>query len=319
MYGNEKGKLIRIGVFYDGNYFAHVSNYYMYEHSRRSRISVSGLHRFIKHEISKHEGVGSERCRIVDAHYFRGRFSAIEAQERNALFRERQFDEVLMREGIVSHFLPVYSGGEKGIDVWLALEALELAMHKRFDVVVLVAGDGDYLPLVRKLNTLGTRVCVLGWDFEYRDTQGNIRQTKTAQSLLNEANYPILMNTLIEDRVLKNEPMINDLFLSNTYPLSVNTTSENMEQQHDDHVEQQHAPSIHTPISSDDMLKGYIQAVKEGYGFISPLDGGENIFFHYSDLEEGVDLFDLQIGEMVCYEEGTNDKGLCARNIRRCI
>ncbi|SFP73080.1 NYN domain-containing protein [Hydrogenimonas thermophila] len=293
-YTNEKSKLLRIGIFYDGNYFSHVSNYYMYEHPRKSRISVSGLHRFIVHEISKAEGVSSERCRIVDAHYFRGRLSALEAQQRNALFRERQFDEVLMREGIVSHFLPLSTGGEKGIDVWLALEALELAIHKRFDVVVLIAGDGDYLPLVRKLNTLGTRVCVLGWDFQYTDNHGNKRQTRTAQTLLNEANYPILMNVLIEDRARKSDPLINDLFLSAT----------------------NYASSLDKSRSKSS-LSGTVQAIKEGYGFIRPENGGENLFFHYSDLVD-VDLFDLNEGDKVCFELGENDRGSCARRVMRC-
>ena len=291
---NEKSKLIRIGIFYDGNYFSHVSNYYMYEHPRKSRISVSGLHRCVVHEISKAEGVSTERCRIVDAHYFRGRLSALEAQQRNALFRERQFDEVLMREGIVSHFLPLSTGGEKGIDVWLALESLELAIHKRFDVVVLIAGDGDYLPLVRKLNTLGTRVCVLGWDFQYTDNHGNKRQTRTAQTLLNEANYPILMNVLIEDRARKSDPLINDLFLSATnYVVS---------------------PDKGKPKSQ---LSGTVQTIKEGYGFIRPENGGENLFFHYSDLVD-VELFDLNEGDKVCFELGENDRGSCARRVMRC-
>ncbi len=37
-------KLTRIGIFYDGNFFFHVSNYYQYHHERRSRISIGGLH-----------------------------------------------------------------------------------------------------------------------------------------------------------------------------------------------------------------------------------------------------------------------------------
>ncbi|WP_457596247.1 NYN domain-containing protein [Hydrogenimonas sp.] len=290
-YGNEPGKLLRIGVFYDGNYFAHVSNYYTYEHPRKSRIGVSGLHRFILAEIAKKEGVAAERCRIVDAHYFRGRLGAVEAQERNALFRERQFDEVLMREGIVSHYLPVVAGGEKGIDVWLALEALELAMHKRFDVVVLVAGDGDYLPLVRKLNTIGTRVCVLGWDFEYTDRQGNRRMTRTAQTLLNEANYPILMNTIIDDRARRNDPVVNELFLQ--------------------------PASARREAAREESLRGVVKALKNGFGFITPENGGEDHFFHYSDVSD-VEFFDLEEGQKVCYEMGRNDHGACATNVRPC-
>ena len=40
-----------------------------------------------------------------------------------------------MRHGIVAHYLPLGPYGEKGIDVWLALEAYELGIHKRFDIL----------------------------------------------------------------------------------------------------------------------------------------------------------------------------------------
>ena len=53
---------------------------------------------------------------------------------------------------------------EKGIDVWLALEALEQSYYKHYDFVVLLAGDGDYLPLLRKLNAFGIRVMLLFWE-----------------------------------------------------------------------------------------------------------------------------------------------------------
>ena len=48
--------LTRIGVFYDGNYFLHVSNYYNYTHERRSRISINGLHDFIRQKVADLEG-----------------------------------------------------------------------------------------------------------------------------------------------------------------------------------------------------------------------------------------------------------------------
>ena len=67
------GKLTRIGVFYDGNFFFHVSNYYHYYHERHSRISISGLHAFIRDEVAKCENTDARYCQIVDAHYFRGR------------------------------------------------------------------------------------------------------------------------------------------------------------------------------------------------------------------------------------------------------
>ena len=186
-------KLLRIGVFYDGNYFSHVSNYYRYEHQRQARISIGGLHDFIKHHVSILEGVDTRLCQIVDAHFFRGRYSARDAEAQQKLFADRVLDDILMSEGVVTHYLPLRNGSEKGIDVWLALEAYELAVYKKFNVIVLVAGDGDFVPLIRKVNTLGTRVVVLGWDYQYMDQNGNQRETTTSVNLLNEAAYPVRM------------------------------------------------------------------------------------------------------------------------------
>ncbi|HEY0111437.1 MAG TPA: cold-shock protein, partial [Fibrella sp.] len=132
MQQSRRTKLTRIGVFYDGNYFLHVSNYYNYSHERRSRISISGLHAFIRSQVADSEDTDKNLCQIVDAHYFRGRLNAHEASQRgNQLFYDRLFDDILMSEGVVTHYLPVktYQGyrQEKGIDVWLALETYELA------------------------------------------------------------------------------------------------------------------------------------------------------------------------------------------------
>ncbi len=215
---NFDNKLMRIGVFYDGNYFFHVSNYYNYEHPRKARLSVSGLHDFIRHQVAKSENTDTRLCQVVDSHYFRGRLSSYEAEGQNKLLSERIFDDILMNEGVVTHYLPLKNREgryeEKGIDVWLALEAFELSIYKKFNVVVLVASDGDYVPLIRKLNTLGIRVMVLAWDFEYADERtGKLKKTTTSIELLEEVTYPIPMQEVIENKVNRNDPVVNGLFV----------------------------------------------------------------------------------------------------------
>lgn len=54
-----KERLVRIAVFYDGNYFLHVSNYYNYDHPRKRRLSLSGLHEFIRNQVAQEEGSAS--------------------------------------------------------------------------------------------------------------------------------------------------------------------------------------------------------------------------------------------------------------------
>ena len=55
-------KLTRIGVFYDGNFFYHVSSYYHYSHVRKARISVTGLHEFIRNQVAASESCDVKYC-----------------------------------------------------------------------------------------------------------------------------------------------------------------------------------------------------------------------------------------------------------------
>jgi len=306
-----ESKLTRIGIFYDGNFFFHVSNYYHYHHERRARISISGLHAFVRQQVVECEKCDPRYCQIVDAHYFRGRLRAADAEDRDLLYKERVFDDVLVREGVTTHYLPLTREGEKGIDVWLALEAYEMAIYKRFDVVVLVVCDGDFLPLVRKLNTLGTRVMVLGWDFRYLDANGNERETRTAQVLLDEVTYPIMMHPLIDDRARQRDPLINGLFVPRkelgSNPMIPRPAG---------------LPSLTStagagaPHSNGVSSSGWIQTLKNGYGFIAPDQGGPNLFFFHEDVCDG-DFLDLKVGDRVHFVVGQNERGPCAKEVRR--
>lgn len=282
-------KLSRIGVFYDGNYFLHVSNYYNFEHPRKRRLSISGLHEFIKHQVGQEEATDVRLCQIVDAHYFRGRLNAQEAtQKGDTLYYDRLFDDILMSEGITTHYLPLKSFNgikqEKGVDVWLALEAFELAFYKRFNVLVLIASDGDYVPLIRKLNTLGTRVMVLSWDFEYTTDNGKKMVTRTAQDLLEEVTYPVAMHEIIDNRVKKNEPLINNLFVQTEGKKALRNPGEER-----------------TLNNSSEIM-----TLKNGYGFIKYPPN--NLFFHFSSLVDS-DFNDLKVGDRVEFKIAKNDQG----------
>jgi cold shock CspA family protein len=308
-----ESKLTRIGIFYDGNYLFHVSNYYQYHHERHARISISGLHRFVRQQVAECEGTEARYCQIVDAHYFRGRLRAADADAEDLLFKERVFDDVLVREGVTTHYLPLSREGEKGIDVWLALEAFDLALARRFDVMVLVACDGDFQPLLRKLNTTGTRVVVLGWDFRYVDRNGNDRETRTAQVLLDEASYPVMMAPIIDDRARRNDPLINGLFVP---PKLAPVAPPPMMAAPSPRVLAP-APAVAAPPTpSGTVVTGSIQALKNGYGFITPDNGGVAMFFFHGDVA-GAEFLDLRVGDRVEFEIGQNDRGPCAKQVNR--
>jgi uncharacterized LabA/DUF88 family protein/cold shock CspA family protein len=282
--------LKKVGIFYDGNYFSRVSNYYNYEHSRKSRLSISGLHHFVRTYLAEAEETDVNLVSLVEAHYFRGRFSSYEAKEANKLLSERLFDDVLMNEGIITHYLPLRSTDEgkkveKGVDVSMALEILELAYLKRFDAVVLVVCDGDFAPLIKKLNTLGVKVMVLAWDFEFLDERtGRQVSTTTSIELLKEANYPVLMHDIIDNKANKSKGIINDLFVTKEYAM----------------------PEDYGVSEDGSMERGVVFRMKDGYGFISKPPN--NLFFHWTEVQ-GIDFNDLHEGDVVEYRVALNDRG----------
>jgi uncharacterized LabA/DUF88 family protein/cold shock CspA family protein len=310
-------KLTRIGIFYDGNYFYHVSNYYTYNHPRRARLSIPGLHEFIRNQVATLEGTELRYCQVVDAHYFRGRLTAQEASNRNKLLSDRLFDDVLMREGIVTHYSPISTiRGEKGIDVWLALEAFEQSIFKRFNVLVIIAGDADYIPLIRKLNSLGTRVMVLGWDFQYTDELGNLRVTTTSVDLLDEVAYPVMMHEIIDNKTRRTDPVLNNLFIER--PATGITGSTGVAGTYSTSTARTYTREAGTEAEDLGQVKqNRVMTIKDGYGFVATDTPGRNLFFCWQDMEEGEDFNELQPGDVIEYTVAENDRGECANHVRK--
>ena len=61
---------------------------------------------------------------------------------------------------------------------------------------------------------------------------------------------------------------------------------------------------------------GRIVHLKNGYGFIAPDDGSDNIFFFWQDVQD-CDFNELNINDAVTYEPGRNERGPCAKNVAR--
>lgn len=208
--------LKRIAIFYDGSYFTNISLYYKHYHKRAAYLTFHGFQEFVRHRIAEKEKVDIAFCQVVESHFFRGRFSLTAAQKANTLEGDRFIDQMLMYAGIVSHYYPMNENSkppeEKGIDVWLSLEAYDLAVHKKFDVLVLVSGDQDFVPLIRKVNGLGTSVMLIAMDVSWVDKANKNCYINTSQKLIDEASYPIILSQEIESRTAKNDKIIDGLF-----------------------------------------------------------------------------------------------------------
>ncbi|KUG08183.1 NYN domain-containing protein [Solirubrum puertoriconensis] len=302
--------LIRIGVFYDGNYFLKISDYYYFQHDRKARISLEGLHDFIRHQVAEDEDADVRLCQITEPHFFRGRLSATEARDKDRLFHDRLLDDILMNMSVQTHYMPLKTRDgrlqEKGVDVWLALEAFDLALHKHLDVVVLIAGDSDYVPLIKKLNTLGTRVMLLSWDFKYTDFKGESRVTRPSQLLLETVNYAVAMNEVIDGR---GGDIVDSLFVNQPEPSAYPNVA----------TPPRPATTAYQPTAAGpegSIGVSTIKNLKNGYGFV--VMPPNNLFFSYADMAEGQDFNELHEGDWVEFTVGRNHRNEdCARHVRK--
>ena len=191
-----QGSICRLGVFYDGSFFSHAQRYFYHERDL-GWLSFRPLHVFFETFISRKEQ-GYASYKVVYASWHQGLSSAKDVTEEQLRFDRNVYHD-LMHAGIEPKYLPMSQRGEKGTDVALAVDALQVGLDGKIDIAVLVTGDADFVPLVRALNKLGIRV--LGAYFEFTDNRG--KKCFINERLLRCCNYAIDITTLDSDREFK--------------------------------------------------------------------------------------------------------------------
>ena len=156
-----------IGVFIDGGYFAKINE--GLAKIKAGSVNVKGLLQYITEIISKIDSVERRSLYITESHYYRGRYRVRDAEKRNLLHSEREFEDSLIENDIIFHYKHLREnpqGGviEKGVDTWFALDTYEMTLYRDFDYVVLISGDADHEMLARKLKALKTHTILLTWD-----------------------------------------------------------------------------------------------------------------------------------------------------------
>jgi len=189
--------ICRIGVFYDGSFFAYAQRY-LYHDRQLGWLSFQSLHSFFEAFLSQKEQ-GYSSYKVVYASWHQGLFAAKSPTEEQLRF-DRNLYHDLMHAGIEPKYLPMsQQSEEKGTDVAMAVDALQIGLDGKIDVAVFVTGDGDFVPLVRALNKQGIRV--LAAYFEFQDSQG--KKSFINERLLNSCNYGVDIIKLENDKDFK--------------------------------------------------------------------------------------------------------------------
>ena len=199
-----KPEQLSIGIFIDGGYYAKINEGLGKQLSMR--LDIKNLFLYVREKIASAYSLPLEDIQVTEAHFFRGRYRANDANAKHLLYSERAFEDTLIENDVIFHYKHLREmenkGGitvvEKGIDVWFALETYELSMIRKFDFVILITGDADHEMLVRKLNALKTKVILLTWNVG--------PQASTSKLLKEEAGWHLeLSNECCADKSLTNK------------------------------------------------------------------------------------------------------------------
>jgi uncharacterized LabA/DUF88 family protein len=195
--------LCRIGIFYDGSYFTYAQLHF-YAERQLGWLSFPPFHTLIENFIREKEQ-GYFNYRVVYAGWYQGLYTSTQSTDhQRRVDRNRHID--LMHAGIEPKYAPMSQGeGEKGIDIAMALDTLQVGLEGKIDVAVLVTGDGDFVPLTRALMKHGIRVATVY--FEY---QSNKRKSFASERLLTASNYTLNITELEKER--KNSGLFRSLF-----------------------------------------------------------------------------------------------------------
>jgi len=313
--------IIRTAIFYDGAFFQTVNKFYRYHHEAKRGFYMHGLHNYFREYIAAQEGHENDQfVRLVESHLFKGRDSAAVANEKGRIQTDRAFDSILETAGVQAHYNPLVNNGEKGVDVSLALEAYDLALNNKIDVIVLFASDSDFVPLVNKLSGLGVRVVVPIFNEEY-EINDEARQLNTSKKLIKSAVYKLELGNRISDFIKdENKAIENDKFIEGVLAKERVSTEETAESEIVDEFSETEANyKVDRPEFGKSEHPGKVIKLSSNFGFIKPdnpeCSNGSNIFFHESELADC--LFDsLESGAPVIFKVGYNDRGVVAGEVR---
>lgn len=198
--------ICRIGVFYDGSFFTY-AQYHFYAERKLGWLTFQPFHSLVENFIREKEQDYSH-YRVAYAGWYQGLFTSSQSSEKQ-LHSQRNRDIDMMHAGIDPKYVPMsqQTQREKGVDVALAIDALQVGMEGKIDIAVLVTGDGDLVPLARALMKHGIRVAVVYFDYESKPQN---RKSFANERLLNACNYSLNVNGLEKDRKYQN--MFRGLF-----------------------------------------------------------------------------------------------------------
>ncbi len=230
---------IKAKLYIDGNFTVHIYKYLLKRCGKA--IDWKSFQEYVKDKISKEE---NKIC-TLESQFFVGTGLETTDKDRDVLFNSME------HEGIVKHATPLKkkaSGGlkEDAVDTNLVFFATQdYYKREQYDYLVLLAGDSDFVPLVKGLAAEAVKTFVIYMDFEDKE----LGKTQTAQALLDETQIREDINSLLLERV---DEKIKKIFINTESPANKESTPvptksvpKTAEENNSENKKSEHTPKVY--------------------------------------------------------------------------
>lgn len=259
----------------------------------------------------------------------------------------------IQKNGIQPVFVPLSQDGKSSLDCYLTVSAMKLFFQNNtVDTFILASGDRDYIPLIAELKALGKKVVILAVphtlskdltmivddviSYEMNPTKFNGTPTilgdakKKAQesivSIVKSLEFSSFNNRWVNLATIGMElkKLKTDFSHTNfgyTKLAEMLDDIPQIELRYDNHektIALARTIADQSLITPTQSLVGTILNIKDGYGFIKPEVGFDNLFFHYTKVVGG-SINDLAVGDKVSYGTYNTERGVNAENVRKLV
>ncbi len=289
-------------------------------------------------------------AKVVDICKDYGRISSIQAFGDWVKLKNEIAD--IQSNGIQPVYIPLSQDGKSSLDCYLIVHAMKLFFQNdKVDTFILASGDRDYIPLISELKALGKSVIifavpgtlskdlaaiadqVIHYEHEsMKDSGINRIAQDEPDTFINQLIVEVLSgleDDSVNDRWVnvasiglalkqRDEGFSHTNYSYNKLSDMLNDIAE-IELKFDNYEKTIALARTCNPddrITNHNSASGIIFSLKDGYGFIQPENGKENIFFHNTKLVN-THWQALNPGDKVTYSTYNTERGLNAENVEK--
>lgn len=265
---NKKTKKTKIAVFYDGYYFDLVSRYYKFGHQLHQWIDFDGLDAYLHAQTAAKIKIDEKDCTVIARHLYKGILTGRDVTPEQAK-KDSDYRERLKKHNIIGHFRDLRTDEEgkkfeKMVDADLICDALEMAFKKEFDVLVLIASDSDFVPMVEKLNKWAIDSVLFWWDIPEYEVNGIKRhRQRTSGLLIRSVKHNVEMG-LIADKRIQTE-LEHNIFSKIKSPTKENQHEQQLFQYNTDQLQMLTSDKVEHPSVGQPFMADKIETLVMGF------------------------------------------------------